>query len=151
MTIKAKYSNKEIKVSKKNIENYCKASQPTIVFSFKKLVQNKEYNFCYFDKYKSEINSLYRLQQRLTTLSQQTFEQVYCLPREKGFEIEDLSMIKDVKLYNELREKMAPDQKIYIIRFDDEKNSRLIGCRGRKCSRVFNILALDFGSQAYPH
>ncbi len=150
MAFNPKSAKNDTKIVKNVVESYCRASQPTIVFSFKKMVENEQYNFAYFNKYQSELETLLQLQKKMKEISQQTFDQIIGMRKKSGCELLKISDLKDKALQNAIKDKITLEQRLYIVRFNSQK-CRMIGYRGTKCGRVFNVLALDFKLTAYKH
>lgn len=153
MGINKQKFNKKPTVSKKEVSKNCKVDNRTIVFSLKYLVSLSEYNLEFFQKHSNNaIKCLQQLEKKLIKISSMTFDEFYKLDRKSGYELIPVSQI-DRKLITDLSNKnlvLTDDQYIYSSRFMSQ-SARLLFKRGTKCDRVMQVLALDFGLNAYKH
>lgn len=118
-------------------------------FSFIHLTKNKNYNFEYFSKNKSELKEKQaNLTKRLIEISQEPWDNWN--HRRKDIGIETLSFDQINFKPNNLE--LSPDEKIIVFRFSSG-NCRMLGIKGKFCSTcaTYYIIGFDFDYSAYNH
>lgn len=149
-----KYRKRENNISKQSIERResCTAQAMTVVFSFHHLSEKDDYNFRYFDKRKKNSetsNAIVQFIDKISEISQMTWDELYRKPKNSGFEYLDVDLF-DKTFINSLNISIAKDDKLMSVRFNSPK-SRFIMKRGTKCSRVAHILGIDYNLSLYSH
>lgn len=143
-------------VSAKEIKYRCTFSKKhdTILFSFKYITNQKEYNLSRFKKsnnLRNDILILNEFHECLNTLCLCGWEQLRVKNKyQGGRELMDYSQIY-ISAHDPNDElKLTKDSKCIIIRFGGNKY-RLIGYRSKLCPSIFHIIGFDFSFNAYNH
>lgn len=143
-------------VSAKDIKYRCQFSEKhdTILFSFKYMTNQKNYNLSRFknsSNLRNDILILNEFHECLNFMSIGGWEQLRTKNKNQGGrELMEYSQIyfSAYDPNNEL--KLTKDSKCIVIRFGGNKY-RLIGYRSKLCSSIFHIIGFDFAYNAYNH
>lgn len=129
---------------------YCRADKETIVFSFKNICSNSNYNFdCFKENGIDKALYINEIFKKMQSLSSKTWNELYNLPKDKGFEY---IYVKEFNqpFINSLPYVFGKDEKLIAVRFNG-KSCRLIFKRGSKCGRVAQLLGIDLHLTLYKH
>lgn len=143
-------------VSAKDVKYRCKFSMDhdTILFSFKYMTNQKEFNWQKFKNsgdLRKDISILNEFHERLDSMSKGGWEDLRTRSKDQGGrELLDYSQIY-FSAYDPRNDlKLTKDSKCMVVRFGGKKY-RLIGYRSKLCPSLFHVIGFDFAHNAYNH